>query len=269
VEGKIRQPPNRGQVAGTAGLSLGSPFREEDLTRATDRITRLLTANGLYEAKVTPEVERTDQAQQVFITFRVKSGKRAKYDMPAIHGATKLSEAAIIRATGWRTPLIHFWRQVTDSRTRHGVQGIQGKYQQQDRLTARVELQKLDYDPARRRVRPNLQINAGPKIRVKAVEAKVSKRVLKRYVPIYQERAVDNDLLVEGARNLRDYFQSRATTTSMSISARALRKTMRRPSNTSSPKAAATAFPIWPSPATNISRRRTCASACSCSPPPS
>jgi outer membrane protein insertion porin family len=37
----------------------------------------------------------------------------------------------------------------------------------------------------------------------------VSGRVLRRYVPVYQERAVDNDLLVEGARNLRDYFQSR------------------------------------------------------------
>ncbi len=44
---------------------------------------------------------------------------------------------------------------------------------------------------------------------VTATEAKVSKRVLKRYVPIYQENAVDNDLLADGARNLRDYFQSR------------------------------------------------------------
>ena len=32
---------------------------------------------------------------------------------------------------------------------------------------------------------------------------------MRRYVPIFQERAVDNDLLVEGARNLRDYFQSK------------------------------------------------------------
>ncbi len=31
---------------------------------------------------------------------------------------------------------------------------------------------------------------------------------LKRYVPIYEEGASDNDLLVEGARNLRDYFQN-------------------------------------------------------------
>ena len=48
----------------------------------------------------------------------------------------------------------------------------------------------------------------GPRVKVKAVEAKVSKGRLKRLVPVYEEGAVDSDLLFEGARNLRDYFQS-------------------------------------------------------------
>src|SRR5258708_15869702 len=73
---------------------------------------------------------------------------------------------------------------------------------------ADVELKKRDYDAGRRRVRPNLSVDPGPEVKVKAVEAKVSKRVLKRYVPIFQEQTVDNDLLMEGKRNLRDYFQS-------------------------------------------------------------
>jgi outer membrane protein insertion porin family len=209
VEGKVPQPPNRGEVASTGQLSLGSVYRQQDVDRAVNRIKRLFRSNGLYQAEVTPEIAKSSYAEQVFVTFHVKTGKRAKYDMPLIHGETKLSDGAILRATGWRVPLIHWWRHVTDARTRRGVQGILGKYQKQDRLTARVELEKLDYDAARRRVRPNLNIEAGPKISVKAVEAKVSKRVLRRYVPIFQERAVDNDLLVEGARNLRDYFQSK------------------------------------------------------------
>ena len=209
VAGKVSESPNRGEVASTARLTLGSVFREEDVNRAVTRIKRLLTSNGLYEGEVIPEIDRSTYAEQVFVTFRINTGKRAKYGMPTIHGETKLSDGAILRATGWRVPLIHWWRHVTDVRTRRGVQGVLGKYQKQDRLSARVELEKLDYDAERRRVHPQLNIEAGPKIRVKAVEAKVSKRVLRRYVPIFQERAVDNDLLVEGARNLRDYFQSK------------------------------------------------------------
>lgn len=209
VEGKLKQPPNRGELASNSRLQLGAPFYDEDVKRAVDRMKRLLTADGLYQAEITPDVQSLVDPQHVFVTLNVKAGKRAKYEMPVIRGETKLAEGTIVRATGWRLPLIKWWRQVTDSRTRNGVQGILGKYQKQDRLTASVQLEKLDYDADRRRVRPHLNITAGPKIKVKAVEAKVSKRVMKRYVPVFQERAVDNDLLVEGARNLRDYFQSK------------------------------------------------------------
>ena len=209
VEGKISHPPNRGELASTSRLQLGAPFREEDLKRALGRIDRLFSSNGLYEAQVTPDVQPTGNGQDVFITLRVNPGKRARYKMPVIRGETKLSKGTIVRATGWRWPLIGKWRRVTNARTRNGVQGILGKYQKQQRLTARVEMEKLDYNATERRLEPQLNVTAGPKIKVTAVEAKVSKRVLKRYVPIFQERTVDNDLLVEGARNLRDYFQSK------------------------------------------------------------
>lgn len=209
VEGKLKPPPNRGELARSSQLQLGAPFRDDDVKRAVNRMNRLLTTNGLYEGTITPEVTSKRDGQQIFVMFRVRSEKRAKYQMPVIRGDTKLGEGTIVRATGWRLPIIHRWRQVTDARTRHGVQGVLGKYQKQKRLSAKVELEKLDYDPSQRRVQPHLNINAGPKINIKAVEAKVSNRVLKRYVPVFQERAVDNDLLVEGARNLRDYFQSK------------------------------------------------------------
>jgi outer membrane protein insertion porin family len=209
VEGKVSSPPNRGQIATTAQLSLGMPFSEEDLARARESIKTILEHNGLYEAEIDPQVERDDHAQQVFITFHVKEHKRAKYDTPVVRGDTQLSEGTILRATGWRIPIIHWWRKVTDARTRNGPLRILRKYQKEERLTAKVELEKLDYDAQRRRVKPHLNITPGPKVEIRAVEAKVSKRVMKRYVPVYQEQAVDNDLLVEGQRNLRDYFQSR------------------------------------------------------------
>ncbi len=208
VEGKVAEPPNRGQVATAAALVLGVPFHDEDIANGVQSIKKVLEANGLYEAQVTPTVERDDQAQQVFVTFQVKEGKRAKYEMPVIQGDTKLSNDTILRVTGWRLPIIHWWRQVTNSRTRNGVRGLLSKYASQDRLKARVELTKLDYDAQHRRVQPNLSVDPGPKVKVTAVEAKVSKRVLKRYVPVFQEGTVDDDLLVEGKRNLRDYFQS-------------------------------------------------------------
>jgi len=75
VEGNVMIDPNRGQVVSTAQLSLGAPFQEQDLTRATESIERLLRANGFYEATLTPSTERDNDAQQVFITFQIKESK--------------------------------------------------------------------------------------------------------------------------------------------------------------------------------------------------
>jgi outer membrane protein insertion porin family len=208
VEGKISQPPNKGQIVGSSQLTLGARFRDQDLTSAVDSLNRLMKTNGLYDAQVKPTIERDEAALQVFITLTIKQGKRAKYEMPVIQGDAMLPDSTILRATGWRIPLIHWWRQVTAARTRQGVVAVQNKLESKDRLTAKVDLKNVEYDDQARRVKPTLDITAGPKIQVKAVETKVSKRVLKRYVPVFQEKDVYDDLLVEGKRNLQDYFQS-------------------------------------------------------------
>ena len=66
----------------------------------------------------------------------------------------------------------------------------------------------MKYDAETNSATPTLHIDAGPRIEVRSIGAKISRKTLQRYVPIFEEHAVDHDLLVEGAHNLRDYFQS-------------------------------------------------------------
>ena len=208
VTGHIPNPPNRTQIASTAQFSLGTPFEDTDVARATDSISKLLQSNGMYQSQVAPEVTRDDAAQQVFLTFKISGKKRARYETPAIQGGTNLSNSTIIRATGWRLPIVHWWRQVTALRTSSGVEGVQTAYFKKDRLEARVESKDLNYQPDTNRVRPTLNIVPGPRVQVKTLESSLSKSKLKQYVPIFQEHSVDSDLLAEGKRNLLDYFQS-------------------------------------------------------------
>ena len=259
IEGKIASPPNNGELQSNSQLTLGGPFREEDVARAVDSMTRLLKTNGLYEGSVEPRIEHSSDAQQVFITFQIKPGKRAKYGMPVIQGAGALGVNTILRATGWRIPLIHYWLHVSSQRTRGGAANVQAKYQKSGRLLANVELRQLAYDAAHRRVTPHLDITPGPKVKVTAVEAKVSNRVMKRYVPVFHERAVDTDLLVEGKRNLEDYFQSQGYydadvqfRVEPPLKAKMLeRERVHRRS--SFPKASASSWCTWRLQATNIS----------------
>src|ERR1700722_10654277 len=208
VKGKVKSPPNKSALLSSAGFSLGEAFDEAALPEADQRIKQLFVSNGFYDADGHVEKELDPNSQLVSINIQIDPGKRARFEMPEMHGELKLPEATILRATGWRVILIHRWKHVTQSLMDGGVTGVKKKYQKNERLSATVDLEKVDHDAAARRVKPTLAIDAGPKIEVKAVNAKVRKGLLKRYVPVYEEGATDNDLLVEGARNLRDYFQN-------------------------------------------------------------
>ncbi len=209
VTGKSSDPPSSVQIVNAAQLDLGGPFHSEDLNQAQQNIQRLFTTNGLFEATAHLDTVERTEAQEVIVNIAVNAGKRARFESPVIRGDTKLPDSTIIRATGWRVRFIRRWRQVTAALTRKGIDGVEKKYQSQGRRIATVELSSLTYNPETRRAQPTLDINAGPKIEIKALETKVSKRTLNRYEPVYEVGGVDQDLLVEGARNLRDYFQSK------------------------------------------------------------
>ncbi len=209
ARGDIKDPPSRGVLIGDAQLYLGQPYDAESVETARKQLEQQLRENGLFQGRVGVTTAQDPVTHQVAIRFVVEAGKRARYEQPVIHGDTKLSDKTITKATGWRWPLIHKWRQITAVLTDKGVSGVESKYAKKGRLTASVNLSSLEYDPTTGSARPTFEINAGPKITVKAYEAKVSKSKLRQYVPIYQEGAVDNDLLAEGASNLHDYFQSR------------------------------------------------------------
>ena len=52
-------------------------------------------------------------------------------------------------------------------------------------------------------------MDEGPTVAIPTEGEKISKGQLKKLVPVYQENSVDDDLLNEGRRNLRDYLQTK------------------------------------------------------------
>jgi outer membrane protein assembly factor BamA len=209
VRGKLNLPPNPGQLTGATRLNLGTPFNESDVDTAVDNLRSLLQRNGLYRGTITPKVERDPQHQEVSITFQVNTGKRARYALPNVIGDTKIPADEVAHAAKYKEILFFPWKPVTQTRTQAGLQSVRGRYEKKDRLTAAVTLDHADYLSAENRVRPTIRADGGPVIKIVAEGAKVSKGTLERYVPVFDEATVNQDLLVTGARNLRDYFQNR------------------------------------------------------------
>lgn len=209
VGGKVSNPPNAAQLENAAQLDLGAPYTEASLTAAEAGQKKLLESNGLFLGNVRPVLNWDNDYQQVHIRFEIDSGVRARFAAPAIDGDVQLDRHRILRASGFQRWIVHTWKPMTQTRLRVALEGVRALYAKDHRLEAKVTLEDVKYDAATNRAAPVLAIDAGPRIRLHAVGAKVSERSLGRFVPIFQERSVDADLLTEGTHNLEDYFQSK------------------------------------------------------------
>jgi outer membrane protein assembly complex protein YaeT len=206
--GRINNPPRPGQLENASELELGQPFNQQKIQDAMGAQKRLMDSNGLFLGKIMPSFTYDNSYQQINIRFEVTSGPRARFSVPALQGDVKLDPQVILKATKFRRWLIHTWKPMTQARVSQALEGVRGLYQHEDRLEARVSLESMKYDAETNSALPTLQIDAGPKILVNTIGAKISKGQLQHYVPIFEEHSVDDDLLLEGAHNLRDYLQS-------------------------------------------------------------
>jgi len=208
VAGNLSSPPNAGQLENAARLDLGAPFSQAKLDDAVNGQKRLLEANGLYRSSIHPVFQWQAEYQQVNLRFEIDSGRRARFAMPVLIGDIRMDPSRILSATRFRRWLIHTWKPVTQTRVRRGLDGVRRLYQKDSRLEAQISLDSMKFDPEEYSATPTLHIDAGPRIEIRTIGMKVSNAKLQRYVPVFEEHAVDDDLLREGARNLRDHLQS-------------------------------------------------------------
>ncbi|MBL8239101.1 MAG: outer membrane protein assembly factor BamA [Bryobacterales bacterium] len=203
-------PPNDSQLIASSQLELGQDFTEDYLLQSSQNIISLMRSNGLYRAKVNPRFEYEPLTQQVNLTFNLDHGPRARFTQPVITGTYGRSAAAILRSTRWqRLWGLAGYKHLTESRAQTGLERIRYSFQARDFLMAKVALEKLVYQPETNRVQPHLRIDEGPRIRIRADGARLSRGKLRQLVPVFQERTVDRDLLSEGGRNIAQYFQAR------------------------------------------------------------
>ena len=186
---------------------------ESDLDQAIDNMQEKLRANGLYNATIQRRVDRRPETEEANVYFDLDTGYRAHFDGVELAGQLNQPKESAIKATGWHRALgpirIPGWREVTESRVQTGLEHLRQDFQKGDRLEAKVTLDKLDYHPPANTVTPYLTIDSGPIVEVRTTGTKVSGSRLRELVPIYQERTVDRSLLVEGQRNLAEYFRSK------------------------------------------------------------
>ena len=102
---------------------------------------------------------------------------------------------------------MHTGDYVTVQRVSRALDRLRKKYQKQNRLLSQVAIASRTYRPETNTVDYAFDIQPGPKVEITVEGFKISRSQLKKNVPVYEENALDDDLLNEGRRNLLNYMQ--------------------------------------------------------------
>ena len=203
VEG-APNPPAANQVVNASKLQLGELFVQEKLERALATIKQLMEQNGYFQSSTSHEEQPQPETQQMNILLRLTPGPHARVGRVVVTGPSGFSDQQIQDITK-----MHPGDYVTVQRVSRALDRLRKKYQKQKRLLSQVAIADRSYRPGTNTVDYSFEIEPGPKVEIAAEGFKISRNQLKKNVPVYEENALDDDLLNEGRRNLLNYMQGR------------------------------------------------------------
>jgi len=190
------------QLVRASQLTTGSRFTQTKLSQALEQIRRTLADNGFHEPVITQTLTTNPEEQLVDIAFHVVPGPQARVGTVAASGDIGMSEEDFRRRTRLKSG-----SRVNRETANRALAKILKHYQGQDRLEAEIKVEAQHYDPSTKKTNFHFSASQGPVVTVKVEGVKMSPGRIKRVIPVFEEGTVDDDLLNEGNRRLRDYFQ--------------------------------------------------------------
>ncbi len=201
IEG-LREPPGEALALSALRLNVGEPFRAGDVKEGLDRLQQTLEDDGQYQAKLDYATTPHPDTLQMDILVHVTAGPRARIGAITIQNQTQFANAEARSQVKLKEGA-----EVTSDRLNRAADRTRKWLAGKNYLGARVTIHRGAYDAKSNRVPIDFTLYAGQEVRVTVQGAKVPAGTLRKLVPIYQEGAVDEDLLQEGRRSLRDWFQ--------------------------------------------------------------
>jgi outer membrane protein assembly factor BamA len=201
IEG-LAAPPSDASAAAAMQLALGQPYRQTTVSEAVERLRETLREEGLYEAEVSAETVPHAETHQMDIVVHIKPGPRARVGGIELKNQTAYGDAEILSRLKMKVG-----SPITSERLQRGTERIRKFLVKKGHLSGRVAVHRGDYAVAKNVVPLSLEVTEGPRVQMEVTGAKFSAGELKRLIPIYQEGAVDADLLEEGKKNLRERLE--------------------------------------------------------------
>ena len=198
-----KTPPKPHQLVNASKLDLGELYSEDNVKLSEERMKKVLADNGYYLATITHELMPHEDTRQMDIAFHVTPRELGRVGKVTIGGDTGLQPGQAEQITRLKAG-----KKVKNAHLSRALERLRKHYQKNKHLEAQVSLTDRQYNPEDNTLDYTFEVEQGAKIVIVAEGAKIRGGRMKKLIPVYQENAVDDDLLNEGRRNLRNYLQT-------------------------------------------------------------
>jgi outer membrane protein insertion porin family len=198
----LKSPPTEASAAAAMQITLGDQYRKETLDEAIERLQTRLQEEGLYSAKVAAELRPHPAEHQMDVLVNIQPGPRARVGTVHLINNTEFPDAEISSRLRMKAGT-----EITSAKIQSGTNRIRKFLIKRGHLSGRAAVRRSDYQAAKNTVDLSLDVSEGARVKVEVSGAKFSKGEIKRLIPVYQEGAVDSDLLEEGKRNIRERLE--------------------------------------------------------------
>lgn len=207
------------QLLRVVALSEDEPYNAAHLPLAEAALARFFRNEGFFQAKAKAVPEINDSHQLVSVTFHVQLGQRTRIRSVEIKGVSDSEQHKLLRhlaSTRTRVTGGHFSRKQAYSATREkaAIAAIKRQLSGRSQLSAKIE-SDVQHDTATNCVDVSFRVTPGPVIKVRVIGARLlkipflSRREVRKIIPIYAEGSVDRNTVENGRRNLISYFKNK------------------------------------------------------------
>jgi outer membrane protein assembly complex protein YaeT len=183
-------------------LNLGETFDEEKVSAALERLADTLREEGFYEAALAHQLIPHLETRQMDVTVRVTQGPRARVAAITLANGTTFADRELLNKSRLRAG-----QQLTPRRLERAGERLRRFLSRESLLGARVMVRRGAYDTTSHSLPLHMEVVAGLRVRIEVTGVQIAQRTLRQLVPVFQEGAIDEDLLLEGRRNLRNHFE--------------------------------------------------------------
>jgi len=183
-------------------LNPGTPFTDQKLSHAGELLQQTLKANGFYQGSIARHTAVDKANAEVNVQFDVSTGRPARVGDVAVEGDSGMTTPVFRKKAKLKAG-----SKVNSETVSRALNNLRKQYQKQQRLEANVSLESSQYERPANHLNYKFEADRGPIVRVIVEGAKLSKGKVRSLVPVYAEGTLDEDLLNEGSKRIRDYYQ--------------------------------------------------------------